>query len=95
MFDSIVRRTCLNNETAGKYSRIRKTTALAEDTVFLALPMRLSRMLQDLAELFGRDDPNGVRIEHGLSQQELAESVGSSREAVNRLLSGWQQCESL
>ncbi|MEE8312538.1 MAG: Crp/Fnr family transcriptional regulator [Candidatus Binatia bacterium] len=73
--------------------RIRKTTRLAEDTVFLPLPMRLFRRLQDLAELSGRKDPDGLRIEHGLSQQELAESVASTRETVNRVLSSWQQRE--
>ncbi|EFL21664.1 putative transcriptional regulator with cyclic nucleotide-binding domain (CrP/Fnr-family) [Streptomyces himastatinicus ATCC 53653] len=47
---------------------------------------RLSLLLLDLARTHGAQVPEGVRLTSGLSQHELAGSVGASREAVARLL---------
>ena len=58
------------------------------------IPVRLARLLVDLAERFGRPDEKGLRISLALTQQELAAFVGASREAVSSTLAtlrtrGW------
>ena len=60
---------------------------------------RVARTLLDLAERFGTRVPEGVRVQHDLTQVELARLVGASRESVNRRLSafasrGWIRVES-
>jgi CRP-like cAMP-binding protein len=52
----------------------------------LGVRERLAILLLDLARTHGAHDPEGVRLTTGLSQHELAGSVGASREAVARLL---------
>ncbi|WP_232792513.1 Crp/Fnr family transcriptional regulator [Actinacidiphila yeochonensis] len=52
----------------------------------LGVRERLAILLLDLARTHGEQDPEGVRLTSGLSQHELAGSVGASREAVARLL---------
>jgi len=52
----------------------------------LGVRERLAILLLDLARTHGEQDPEGVRLTTGLSQHELAGSVGASREAVARLL---------
>lgn len=72
-------------------ARVRKTTALVEDTLFLSAKARLARRMRAMAK------PNGVPVDgqaqwtiDGLSQQELADAVGMTRENVNRLLRAWR-----
>ncbi|OEJ29482.1 transcriptional regulator [Streptomyces agglomeratus] len=48
---------------------------------------RLARLLLELAEWHGERVPEGILVRVPLTQQELAGSVGASREAVTRLLS--------
>ncbi|MFJ5798913.1 Crp/Fnr family transcriptional regulator [Streptomyces decoyicus] len=52
----------------------------------LGVRERLAILLLDLARTHGERIPEGVRLTAGLSQYELAGSVGSSRERVARLL---------
>ncbi|MFC4492922.1 Crp/Fnr family transcriptional regulator [Streptomyces ovatisporus] len=52
----------------------------------LSVQERLAALLLQLARTHGEDTPEGVRLTPGLTQQELAGSVGASREAVARLL---------
>jgi CRP-like cAMP-binding protein len=54
-----------------------------EDAALLPLDARLARAVLMLGEDYGSD----VQI----SQQELADLVGGSRERVNRQLQAWQQ----
>jgi CRP-like cAMP-binding protein len=61
------------------------------DLVFTDVPGRVAKTLLNLAERFG--DETG-RVEHDLTQEELAQLVGASRETVNKALSefagrGW------
>lgn len=58
---------------------------------FLDMPSRLFRRLQLLSRLDSRREGPAIRIQHGLSQQELADSIGASREALNKLLSEWRR----
>ncbi|MEV5505500.1 Crp/Fnr family transcriptional regulator [Streptomyces orinoci] len=49
---------------------------------------RLALLLLELMGSHGEDTENGVQLTPGLTQSELAGSVGASREAVARLLKG-------
>ena len=70
--------------------RIRQTTAFVEDAVLMEVPARLYRRVRALAVRYGREEPGGgTRIEHGLSQQELADAIGITRVSVNKQLMEW------
>jgi CRP-like cAMP-binding protein len=47
----------------------------------------LARVLLDLAAKFGTPTSEGVRVDHGLTQEQLAHYVGASRESVYKSLS--------
>jgi CRP/FNR family transcriptional regulator, cyclic AMP receptor protein len=68
--------------------RLRWTSGLLEDAVFLDAPGRLAKRLLSLGELQGEDSAGGrvVRI----SQEEIASFLGVSRQAVNEQLQGWK-----
>ncbi|WP_293935931.1 Crp/Fnr family transcriptional regulator [Iodobacter sp.] len=69
--------------------RLRYVDDLLQDTLFLNLPQRLGKMLRQLANQHGIKDADGVTIDLKLTQQELANMVGASRESVNKQLSVW------
>lgn len=71
--------------------RLRTLSQLVEDTTFLNLPSRLARKLLALGHAYGRRGPAGLHIELGLSQQDLGEMVGTSRESVNKQLRVWTE----
>jgi len=66
--------------------RMRWMGAQLNEQVFLPMPIRLARKLLHLANQ--QDDPT-ERIT--LSQSELAEFVGATREAVSKTISGWKR----
>lgn len=78
-------------------TRLRQTTAFVEDAVLQTLPARLLHRVQALARRYGYAAPSGsgLRIEHGLSQQELGDSIGASRVSVNKQLNAWRARELL
>jgi CRP/FNR family transcriptional regulator len=47
---------------------------------------RLTQLMYDLAVRFGQAHPQGRLVDHYLSQRELADCVGVSRETVSRLM---------
>ena len=74
--------------------RLRRTNEAMADLVFTDVPGRVAKALLDLADRFGRPAAEGVRVTHDLTQEELAQLVGASRETVNKALSefvsrGW------
>ena len=69
--------------------RIRRADALLEDVVFLSLPSRLAKHLLALAATKGAQHAASYEIR--LSQQEIAEHLGISRESVNKVLSKWEE----
>jgi len=71
-------------------SRLRHTNTLFEDAVFLNLPARLSKRLLELGEKYGVKTSNGLKIELRLTQQDLANFLGASRVAINKLLHSLQ-----
>jgi len=71
--------------------RVRRADDLLEDIVFLSLPSRLAKHLLVLDETLGtRQRPQGPTTIR-LSQQEVADHLGISRESVNKVLSKWEQ----
>ena len=57
-----------------------------------------TKALLDLADRFGRTADDGVHVHHDLTQEELAQLVGASRETVNKALAdfasrGWLRLE--
>jgi CRP/FNR family transcriptional regulator len=78
--------------------RLRRTNEAMADLVFSDVPGRVANALLGLAEKFGVTDGDGVRVQHDLTQEELAQLVGASRETVNKALSefanrGWLRLE--
>ena len=69
--------------------RVRTTSALVEDTLFLNLPNRLAKKLLELSDRYGRPTGEGIEIELRLSQTELANLVGTTRESVNKQIRAW------
>jgi CRP/FNR family cyclic AMP-dependent transcriptional regulator len=79
--------------------RLRRSNDVLADLVFSDVPSRVAKALLGLAERFGEPAPEGVRVVHDLTQEELAQLVGASRETVNKALAdfsgrGWIRIES-
>ncbi len=79
--------------------RLRRTSDALSDLVFSDVPGRVAKALLDLADRFGVQTPEGVVVTHDLTQEELAQLVGASRETVNKALAdfagrGWIELES-
>ncbi|WP_348944365.1 Crp/Fnr family transcriptional regulator [Chitinibacter sp. FCG-7] len=70
--------------------RLRSADELVQDTLFLPLPQRLAKVLRQLAQNHGDETAEGIRIDLKLTQQELANFVGATRESVNKQLSAWE-----
>jgi CRP/FNR family transcriptional regulator len=76
--------------------RLRRINDVKADLVFTDVPGRVAKALLDLAERFGVPNSDGTQVNHDLTQEELAQLVGASRETVNKALAdfaarGWIQ----
>jgi CRP/FNR family transcriptional regulator, cyclic AMP receptor protein len=74
--------------------RLRRINEVKADLVFTDVPGRVAKALLDLSERFGVQTPEGIQVNHDLTQEELAQLVGASRETVNKALAdfaarGW------
>jgi CRP/FNR family transcriptional regulator, cyclic AMP receptor protein len=79
-------------------ARLRKTSDVVADLVFSDVPGRVAKALLDLSRRFGRTADDGIHVHHDLTQEELAQLVGASRETVNKALAdfamrGWLRLE--
>ena len=79
--------------------RLRRTNVTMSDLVFADVPGRVAKALIELGEKFGSRTTAGLMVHHDLTQEELAQLVGASRETVNKALSdfasrGWLRLES-
>jgi CRP-like cAMP-binding protein len=79
-------------------ARLRRTNDVVADLVFSDVPGRVAKALLDLASRFGRKADDGLHVHHDLTQEELAQLVGASRETVNKALAdfanrGWLRLE--
>ena len=66
--------------------RLRRTNEAVGDLVFSDVPGRVAKALIDLGERFGKKTEEGLFVHHDLTQEELAQLVGASRETVNKAL---------
>ncbi len=78
--------------------RLRRANDVVADLVFSDVPGRVAKALLDLSSRFGRAADDGVHVNHDLTQEELAQLVGASRETVNKALAdfasrGWLRLE--
>ncbi len=72
--------------------RVRSLTARSEDLAFLRVGNRLAKRLADLAERHGQKGANAdLRIPFKLSQQEIGDLVGATRESANKQIKAWEQ----
>jgi CRP/FNR family transcriptional regulator len=76
--------------------RLRRANDVMADLVFTDVPGRVAKALLDLADRFGAVRDEGLQVNHDLTQEELAQLVGASRETVNKALAdfaarGWLQ----
>ncbi|MBA2574101.1 MAG: Crp/Fnr family transcriptional regulator [Actinomycetota bacterium] len=79
-------------------ARLRKANDVVADLVFSDVPGRVAKALLDLSERFGRVADDGIHVHHDLTQEEIAQLVGASRETVNKALAdfasrGWLRLE--
>ncbi|HEU5042553.1 MAG TPA: Crp/Fnr family transcriptional regulator [Nocardioidaceae bacterium] len=79
-------------------ARLRRANDVVADLVFSDVPGRVAKALLELADRFGRTADDGVHVHHDLTQEELAQLVGASRETVNKALAdfasrGWLRLE--
>jgi CRP-like cAMP-binding protein len=78
--------------------RLRRANDVVADLVFSDVPGRVAKALLDLSTRFGRIADDGIHVHHDLTQEELAQLVGASRETVNKALAdfasrGWLRLE--
>ena len=78
--------------------RLRKANEVLSDLVFADVPGRVAKAIIELSERFGTQKDNGLHVNHDLTQEELAQLVGASRETVNKALAdfatrGWIKLE--
>jgi CRP/FNR family transcriptional regulator, cyclic AMP receptor protein len=74
--------------------RLRRTNNALADLIFTDVPGRVAKNLLQMAGQFGSRDGGVLRVTHDLTQEELAQLVGASRETVNKALAdfasrGW------
>jgi len=86
------------NLLAALARRLRRTNESLADLVFTDVPGRVAKALLDLSRRFGRPVEDGILVAHDLTQEELAQLVGASRETVNKALAdfatrGWLKLE--
>ena len=78
--------------------RLRRTNDSVADLIFTDVPGRVAKALLQMADRFGSREGEGLRVKHDLTQEELAQLVGASRETVNKALAdfvhrGWIQLQ--
>jgi CRP/FNR family transcriptional regulator, cyclic AMP receptor protein len=76
--------------------RLRKITQVNTSLIFTDVPGRVAKALLELADKFGMPAEDAILVHHDLTQEELAQLVGASRETVNKALAdfasrGWIQ----
>ena len=78
--------------------RLRRTNTMLADLIFVDVPGRVAKQLLQLAQRFGTQEGGALRVTHDLTQEEIAQLVGASRETVNKALAdfvhrGWIQLQ--
>jgi CRP/FNR family transcriptional regulator, cyclic AMP receptor protein len=68
------------------------------DLIFTDVPGRVAKQLLHLAQKFGAQEDGAMRVTHDMTQEEIAQLVGASRETVNKAMAdfahrGWIRLE--
>ncbi len=73
--------------------QLREAVSLCQINGLLDSQGRLWSSLMSLSRRYGRpiDRKGGLRIDHGLSQEDLAATIGMTRVVVNRALRSWRE----
>ena len=71
--------------------RFRKLENRIEELLFRDVPSRLARLLLRLADEHPRQTPDGLRINIKLSQQELANLIGATREMTSLVINSFKK----
>ncbi len=71
--------------------RLRRTNNSLADLIFTDVPGRVAKALLQLANRFGTQEGAALRVHHDLTQEEIAQLVGASRETVNKALAEFAQ----
>ncbi|MGQ0570893.1 MAG: Crp/Fnr family transcriptional regulator [Armatimonadota bacterium] len=71
--------------------RVRRTTGLVQEAAFLDVPQRLARVLLQIHEPGRQLGPDGIPQYPRLTQRELAELVGTTRETINKCLGDYEK----
>jgi CRP/FNR family cyclic AMP-dependent transcriptional regulator len=71
--------------------RLRRTNNMLADLIFTDVPGRVAKALLQLAQDFGTQESGMLRVTHDLTQEEIAQLVGASRETVNKALADFAQ----
>ncbi len=79
-------------------NRLRRANEAMSDLVFADVSGRVAKAIIELGEKFGTPGDDGIHVPHDLTQEELAQLVGASRETVNKALAdfatrGWIRVE--
>jgi CRP-like cAMP-binding protein len=78
--------------------RLQRTNNDRADLIFTDVPGRVAKQLLQLAQQFGTQEGGALRVIHDLTQAEVAQLIGASRQTVNKALAdfehrGWIQSE--
>jgi CRP-like cAMP-binding protein len=71
--------------------RLRQTSEQVEDVMFRHLESRVAKALLHLAESVGLHGLQTTSVELHVSQRELGNMAGGSRESVNKILQNWHR----
>src|SRR5450432_464695 len=75
--------------------RLRQTSEALEDALLRDAPSRVARGLLRLAGTFGQPEAGGVRLDIKLSQQQIGNLIGISRESINKHIVEWTRADIL
>ena len=71
--------------------RLRRTDDDLAALVFTDVGSRVAKQLLRLAHRFGVRENGAIRVTHHLTQEEIAQLIGASRETVNKVIAGFAQ----
>jgi CRP-like cAMP-binding protein len=71
--------------------RLRQTSEALEDALLRDAPSRVARGLLRLAGTFGKQEISRLRIDIRLSQQQIGNLIGISRESTNKYIVDWSR----
>jgi CRP/FNR family transcriptional regulator, cyclic AMP receptor protein len=71
--------------------RLRQTSEALEDALLRDAPSRLARGLLRLVATFGKQEAGGMRLDIKLSQQQIGNLIGITRESINKSIVEWSR----